>query len=97
MQYLKKKMKFLAVKLSALKSELKVSKEILESASSEVERMFKERYFPEQPANPPEENQQDTDLTQNQQEEKEEKEKISCLLLFLWPFNQLPNREQTYL
>lgn len=48
----KQKMKFLAVKLTALKSELKVSREILNSASREVESMFNKKYFPEQPAEP---------------------------------------------
>lgn len=48
----KQKMKFLAVKLAALKSELKVSREILNSASREVEAMFNKKYFPEQPAEP---------------------------------------------
>ena len=43
------KMKFLAVKLSALKSELKVSREIFNSASREVESMFNKKYFPEIP------------------------------------------------
>ena len=43
----KQKMKFLAVKLAALKSELKVSREILNSASREVEAMFNKKYFPE--------------------------------------------------
>lgn len=71
MQHLKKKMKFLAVKLSALKSELKVSKEILESAGYEVEKMFKERYFPEQPANPPEQNLDETEIKQKEENQKE--------------------------
>lgn len=45
----KKKMKFLATKLSALESELTVSREIFHAASAEVEKMFSEKYFPEQP------------------------------------------------
>ncbi len=40
-------MKFLATKLSALQSEVKVSKEIYELASREVDAMFNEKYFPE--------------------------------------------------
>ncbi len=44
-----KKMKFLATKLSALQSELEVSKEILRDASIEVDKMFQEKYFPEVP------------------------------------------------
>lgn len=50
----KKKMSFLAVKLSSLRSELKVSKEILQSASREVDKMFNEKYFPEIPVADPE-------------------------------------------
>lgn len=49
MKHLQGKMKFLAVKLSALQSELKVSREILQNASREVDKMFTEKYFPEQP------------------------------------------------
>tara|TARA_S200000501_G_C20854162_1_gene757032 strand:+ start:1100 stop:1747 length:648 start_codon:yes stop_codon:yes gene_type:complete len=49
MNVLKKKMKFLATKLSSLQSELMVSKEILQSASLEVDNMFKTKYFPEIP------------------------------------------------
>ena len=41
------KMRFLAVKLSALQSELDISKQILESAGKEVDKMFQEKYFPE--------------------------------------------------
>ncbi len=47
MDVLKRKMKFLATKLSALQSEVKVSKEIYELASREVDAMFNEKYFPE--------------------------------------------------
>ena len=43
-------MKFLAVKLEALRSELEVSTEIHMAASREVDKMFKEKYFPELPA-----------------------------------------------
>lgn len=45
------KMKFLAVKLSALRSELKISREILSKVSVEVNKMFQEKYFPERPVN----------------------------------------------
>lgn len=43
-------MKFLAVKLAALKSELEVSTEIHLAASREVDIMFRQKYFPELPA-----------------------------------------------
>jgi len=49
MNALKKKMKFLATKLSALESELKVSRDILRTAGAEVQRMFDAKYFPEIP------------------------------------------------
>ena len=42
-------MHFLAIKLNSLKEELKVSKEILNEASREVDKMFQEKYFPEIP------------------------------------------------
>lgn len=42
-------MRLLAVKLYSLKEELKVSKEILNEASREVDRMFQKKYFPEIP------------------------------------------------
>lgn len=45
----KGKMKFLAVKLTALQSELNVSREILANVSREVDKMFHEKYFPEIP------------------------------------------------
>ena len=69
----KQKMKFLAVKLSALKSELKVSREILNSASREVESMFNKKYFPEQPVEP--DNPEETDIdTREDSEENPEQE-----------------------
>ena len=49
MDNIKGKMRFLAIKLAALKSELKISKEIFQSASREVEQMFNKKYFPEVP------------------------------------------------
>ena len=69
------KMRFLAVKLSALQSELKVSREILQSAGREVDDMFRKKYFPEIP----QENSKDTtsdivkdseDIQDNQNEEQ---------------------------
>ena len=42
-------MRFLAIKLSALQSELKISREIFQEASREADKMFKEKYFPEIP------------------------------------------------
>ena len=48
----KRKMKFLATKLASLESELAVSREIFDAASKEVEKMFAEKYFPEQPSQP---------------------------------------------
>tara|TARA_A100001015_G_C14919024_1_gene683550 strand:+ start:407 stop:1042 length:636 start_codon:yes stop_codon:yes gene_type:complete len=45
------KMKFLAVKLSALRLELNVSREIMRDVTVEVEKMFNKKYFPERPVN----------------------------------------------
>ncbi len=42
-------MKFLATKLAALQSEVTVSREILQEASVEVQKMFDKKYFPEIP------------------------------------------------
>lgn len=55
MDALREKTKFLATKLSALQSELVVSKDIFEAASREVDKMFQEKYFPETPIKPTEE------------------------------------------
>ena len=55
MKHLEGKMKFLAVKLSALQSELLISREIFNQASREVDNMFKKKYFPEIPPEPEEE------------------------------------------
>ena len=49
MAYLKKKIKFLATKLSSLQAELKVSREIMAEASRDVNEMFNKKYFPEIP------------------------------------------------
>lgn len=67
-------MKFLAVKLTALKSELKVSREILISASREVENMFNKKYFPEQPAEPDNPDETDIDTKDPSEEEAPEQE-----------------------
>lgn len=62
-------MKFLAIKLSALQSEVKVSREIFHAASSEVEKMFNQKYFPEIPVEPKE---QETDMEEYSEEKAEE-------------------------
>lgn len=69
MDALKRKMKFLAIKLSALQSEVKVSREIFHAASSEVEKMFNQKYFPEIPVEPEE---QETDMEEYSEEKAEE-------------------------
>ena len=69
MDALKRKMKFLAIKLSALQSEVKVSREIFHAASSEVEKMFNQKYFPEIPVEPKE---QETDMEEYSEEKAEE-------------------------
>ena len=40
-----RKMKFLAAKLSALQLEIKVSREIFQAASADVQKMFDKKYF----------------------------------------------------
>jgi len=67
----KKKMKFLATKLSALQSELKISRDIVQSASREVERMFTKKYFPETLVNK-ETNNEDTEIKERTGEDPEE-------------------------
>lgn len=64
-----RKLKFLAVKLRALESELSVSREIIQNVAKEVDKMFMEKYFPEIPQEPeqPEEN---TEIT-SQEEQKQ--------------------------
>mgnify|MGYP001163542855 FL=1 len=49
MDALKRKMKFLATKLSALQSEIVVSREIFHAAHADVKKMFDQKYFPEIP------------------------------------------------
>lgn len=68
MDTLKRKTKFLATKLAALQSEILVSREILQAASSEVDKMFKEKYFPEIPV----ENEEETDLEEYAEDRPEE-------------------------
>ena len=69
----KKKMKFLATKLSALQSELQISRDIVQSASREVEKMFTKKYFPETLANK-ETNNEDTEMQERTGEDPEEQE-----------------------
>ena len=71
MNTVKKKMKFLATKLAALQSELKVSREIHIEASAEVDRMFIEKYFPEQPV---QSDNTETDIKEFSEEEAKEEE-----------------------
>ena len=74
-------MKFLATKLAALQSELKVSKDILHSASLEVDKMFKKKYFPEIPVDKPEQEKKE-DIKQYSEEEAasqtEQEQQESC-------------------
>jgi uncharacterized protein with von Willebrand factor type A (vWA) domain len=63
-------MKFLAVKLAAIKSELEVSTEIHASASREVDKMFKEKYFPEIPVEGKESAEKDVAHKNENQEEQ---------------------------
>lgn len=60
------KMKFLAVKLSALRSELRVSREIMRDVTVEVDKMFNKKYFPETPVDQPSE---DNSEVEHHQEE----------------------------
>jgi len=67
----KKKMKFLALKITSLKSELEVSSQILREAAAEVEKMFSDKYDP-----PKKEEGEDKELKQpSQKQEYQEKEK----------------------
>ena len=72
MDILKKKMKFLATKLSALQSEFSVSREIFELASREVDSMFKQKYFPESSMVEEEENKDLEEYDPDQDQEQEE-------------------------
>ena len=72
MDILKKKMKFLATKLSALQSEFSVSREIFELASREVDSMFKQKYFPESSMVEEEKNKDLEEYDPDQDQEQEE-------------------------
>lgn len=85
MNALERKMKFLATKLSALQSELKVSKEILHSASIEVDKMFKKKYFPEIPV--------DKQLPKNEEEIKEYSEEEAASQTESEPNASEPNHQ----
>lgn len=68
MDLLKRKMKFLATKLAALQSEVEISREIHQAASSEIDSMFKKKYFPEIPVEP---EKQEGDIKEYSEEEAE--------------------------
>ena len=73
MDHKTKKMKFLAIKLSALKSELKISKEILESASREVNKMYQQKFFPEVSSEVEVSENKDLDSKKQEPEQKKDK------------------------
>ena len=73
MEHKVKKMKFLAIKLSSLKSELEISKEILQSASGEVNNMYMKKYFPESVAK--EKQTKNTDIKESSEEERNKNKK----------------------
>ena len=64
-----RKLKFLAVKLRALESELSVSREIVQNAAKEVDKMFMEKYFPEIPQ--VQEEEENTELTHHDEESEQ--------------------------
>lgn len=64
-----RKLKFLAVKLRALESELSVSREIVQNVAKEVDKMFMEKYFPEVPQ-VQEEEEENTELTHHDEKEQ---------------------------
>lgn len=66
------KMKFLAVKLTALRSELKISREILSKVSVEVDKMYHEKYFPERPVN--QLANEETDIDEHQEDGPEQED-----------------------
>lgn len=70
MKHTRGKMKFLAIKLSALKSELKISREIFITASREVDTKFKQKYFPEIP--PESEESKETSISEREEQNSEE-------------------------
>lgn len=66
MEVLKRKMKFLATKLSSLQAELKVSRQIIQEASIEVQKMFDQKYFPEIPVEPEEQESEISEFTEEE-------------------------------
>lgn len=76
MNALKKKMKFLATKLSALQAELVVSKEIFQLASAEVDKMFAEKYYPEQPVKQEKSEQDQTIKEYSEEDQQQESERV---------------------
>jgi len=85
MDTLKGKMKFLATKLSALQSEIIVSREIHQAASREVDKMFKEKYFPEIPV---ENRELDSEIKEFSEEEASNNSQTQQR-----PEQQIPNSE----
>ena len=67
-------MKFLATKLSALQSEVIVSRDIHREASAEVDAMFKKKYFPEIPVEPDE---KDVDIKEYSEDEATDSNKTA--------------------
>ena len=54
MKHRPRKLKFLAVKLKSMQSELEISKETLASAGAEVEKIYREKHFQHSEPNDPE-------------------------------------------
>ena len=69
-------MKFLATKLSALQSELSVSREIFQAASRDVEEMFQNKYFPHNKKLREQQkiNEKDADIKEYSEEEAEKQQ-----------------------
>ena len=76
MKAIKRKMKFLATKLSALQSELSVSREIFQAASRDVEEMFQNKYFPHNKKLREQQkiNEKDADIKEYSEEEAEKQQ-----------------------
>tara|TARA_B100000282_G_scaffold295133_1_gene273744 strand:- start:866 stop:1537 length:672 start_codon:yes stop_codon:yes gene_type:complete len=72
---LNKKMKLLAAKLTSLQGELAVSREIFQSASAEVDRMFNRKYFPEIPQNTHQEESEEKSISQTTDDKQSKKSK----------------------
>lgn len=89
----KKKMKFLSTKLSALQSELLISREIVQSASREVEAMFTKKYFPETLVNK-ESNNEDTDMKERTGEEPEQEQEQKAEKQQKTTKQQIPDPDQ---